>query len=84
MLVADVAGIAAAYYGFRASLKGKKPQRRTAFPAISSFSSPTDKAGRSKDRPAALREHLMTDTHSPAEYRADAVRNMGSSYSRPM
>jgi putative endopeptidase len=27
-----------------------------------------------------LRQQVMTDTHSPAEYRADTVRNIGPWY----
>jgi putative endopeptidase len=34
----------------------------------------------SKNRPAALREQILTDSHAPAEYRADTVRNLDAWY----
>ena len=39
-------------------------------------------AWRSKTREATLRQHLVTDGHAPAEYRADTVRNMDAWYAR--
>ena len=35
---------------------------------------------RDKIREAALRRQLVTDGHSPAEYRADTVRNLDAWY----
>ena len=34
-----------------------------------------------KSRDAALRQQVMVDSHSPAEYRADTVRNIDAWYS---
>ena len=34
----------------------------------------------SKTRPAALREQVLNDSHAPAEYRADTVRNVDAWY----
>ena len=36
---------------------------------------------RSKAREAALRRQVLTDVHSPGEYRADTVRNLDAWYS---
>lgn len=35
----------------------------------------------SKVRAAALRQQVLTDSHSPGEYRADTVRNIDAWYS---
>lgn len=78
--IADVAGIAAAYDGFRASLNGKTPPTQGRFSGDQQFFIAYAQSWTSKERPEALRQQVMTDTHAPAEYRADAVRNMGSWY----
>jgi putative endopeptidase len=78
--IADVAGIAAAFDGYRASLNGKTPPTQDQFSGDQQFFIAYAQSWTSKDRPEALRQQVMTDTHSPAEYRADAVRNMGAWY----
>jgi endothelin-converting enzyme/putative endopeptidase len=74
--IADVAGIAAAYDGFHASLNGKTPPTEDRYTGDQQFFIAYAQSWTSKERPAALRQQVLTDTHSPAEYRADAVRNM--------
>jgi putative endopeptidase len=78
--IADVAGIAAAYDGYRAALSGKTPPTQDKFSGDQQFFIAYAQSWTSKERPEALRQQVMTDTHSPAEYRADAVRNMGPWY----
>jgi endothelin-converting enzyme/putative endopeptidase len=79
--IADVAGIAAAYDAYRASLNGKTPPTQDKFSGDQQFFIAYAQSWGSKERPAALRQQVMTDTHSPAEYRADTVRNITSWYS---
>jgi endothelin-converting enzyme/putative endopeptidase len=78
--IADVAGIAAAYDGFIASLDGKASPTQDGFSGDQQFFIAYGQSWTSKERPEALRQQVMTDTHAPAEYRADAVRNMAAWY----
>jgi putative endopeptidase len=78
--IADVAGLSAAYDGFRASMNGKAAPVQDGFSGDQQFFIAYAQSWTSKDRPAALRQQVMTDTHSPAEYRADTVRNIGPWY----
>ena len=77
--IADVAGISAAYDGYKVS---SKPA-----PAVAGFSSDQQffiafgQNWGEKAREAALRQQVMTDPHSPGEYRADNVRNIDAWYS---
>jgi putative endopeptidase len=77
--IADVAGVSAAYDGYRAAFA--QP-----LPVIEGFSSDRRfflgfaQAWRSKIRPEALRNRVMTDGHAPAQYRADTVRNVDAWY----
>jgi putative endopeptidase len=76
--IADVAGISAAYDGYKAS--------HQAAPADAGFSSDQQffiafgQNWGEKAREAALRQQVMTDPHSPGEYRADTVRNIDAWY----
>jgi predicted metalloendopeptidase len=78
--IADVAGIAAAHDAYRLSL-GERPA-----PVVAGLSGDQQfflsfaQSWRSKTREAALRQQVLTDGHSPAEYRADAVRNIDAWY----
>ena len=78
--VADVAGIAASYDGYKASLNGKTAPEQDGFNGDQQFfiSFGQNYAGKSRD--AALRAQVATDSHSPAEYRADTVRNIDAWY----
>ena len=74
--LADLAGLAAAYDAYRASLAGKPPLRD----ADRQFFTGFGMTWRSKAREAAERQQILTDGHSPARYRADTVRNLDAWY----
>ena len=78
--IADVAGIAASYDGYRASLAGKAPPAQDGFSGDQQFFIAFGQNYASKGRDAALRQQVMTDSHSPAQYRADTVRNIDAWY----
>jgi len=78
--IADVAGISAAYDGYRASLGGKTAPVQDGFSGDQQFFIAFGQNYASKTREAALRQQVMTDPHSPAEYRADTVRNVDAWY----
>jgi endothelin-converting enzyme/putative endopeptidase len=78
--IADVAGIAAAYDGYKASLKGQPAPEQDGFTGDQQFFIADAQNWGSKTRDAALRQQVMTDSHSPGEYRADAVRNIDAWY----
>jgi endothelin-converting enzyme/putative endopeptidase len=78
--IADVAGISAAYDGYRASLGRKSAPEQDGFTGDQQFFIAFGQNWGSKARPAALRRQMMTDPHAPAEYRADTVRNIDAWY----
>jgi len=78
--IADVAGISASYDGYRASLAGKMAPAQDRFSGDEQFFIAFGQNYASKSREAALRQQVMTDVHSPAEYRADTVRNIDAWY----
>jgi len=78
--IADVAGISAAYDGYRASLAGQGAPDQDGFSGDKQFFIAFGQNYASKIREAALRQQVATDSHSPAEYRADAVRNIDAWY----
>jgi putative endopeptidase len=78
--IADVAGVSAAYDGYRASLKGNGAPAEHGFTGDQQFFIAFGQSWASKSRPAALREQVMTDSHAPEEYRADTVRNVDAWY----
>jgi putative endopeptidase len=79
--IADVAGLAAAYDGYRASLAGKTAPAQDGFSGDQQFFIAFGQAWGSKGREAMLRQHVLTDGHAPDEYRADTVRNIDAWYS---
>ena len=79
--IADVAGIAAAYDGYRASLAGKTAPTQDTFSGDQQFFIAFGQNWGSRAREALLRQLVLTDGHSPDEYRADTVRNIDSWYS---
>jgi endothelin-converting enzyme/putative endopeptidase len=79
--IADVAGLSAAYDGYRASLAGKTAPTQHGFSGNQQFFIAFGQNWGSKAREAALRQQVMTDPHSPAQFRADTVRNLDSWYS---
>ncbi len=79
--IADVAGIAASHDGYKASLEGKAAPEQDGFSGDQQFFIAFGQNYASKSRDAALRQQVMVDPHSPAEYRADTVRNIDAWYS---
>jgi putative endopeptidase len=78
--VADVAGIAAAYDGYHASLKTGSTPPEDGFSGDQQFFIAFGQNWASKMREALLRQRVMTDGHSPAQYRAATVRNIDAWY----
>ncbi|HTZ90288.1 MAG TPA: M13 family metallopeptidase [Alloacidobacterium sp.] len=78
--IADVAGIAAAYDGYHASLNGKPAPEQHGFSGDQQFFIAFGQNWGSKAREAALRRQVLTDPHAPAQYRADTVRNIDAWY----
>lgn len=78
--IADVAGISAAYDGYRASLAGKPAPQQVGFSGDQQFFIAFGQNWGSKNREAALRRQLMTDVHAPGQYRAATVRNIDAWY----
>lgn len=78
--IADVAGIAAAYDGYRAVNGGKEGPSAQGLSGDQRFFLSFGQIWRSKDRPEALRSSLMTNGHAPGEFRADTVRNVDAWY----
>jgi len=78
--IADVAGIAAAYDGYRASLGGKPAPVQDGFSGDQQFFIAFGQNWASKTREATLRQQVLTDGHSPAQYRASTVRNIDAWY----
>ena len=79
--IADVAGIAAAFDGYRASLADKPAPLQEGFNGDQQFFIAFGQNWARKARPAALRRQVMTDPHAPGEYRAFTVRNIDGWYS---
>ncbi len=77
--IADVAGISAAYDGYKAS--GQVAPEVDGFSSDQQFFIAFGQNWGEKSRDAALRQQVMTDSHSPGEYRADTARNIDAWYS---
>jgi len=78
--IADVAGIAAAYDGYHASVKRKAAPTQAGFTGDQQFFIAYAQNWGEKTRPAALRQQVMTDPHAPGEYRSLTVRNIDAWY----
>lgn len=78
--LADVAGLAAAYDAYRLSLGGKEAPTVDGLTGDQQFFLSFAQARRIKMREAALRRQLLTDSHSPSEFRVDTVRNLDAWY----
>ena len=78
--IADVAGVSAAYDGYRASLAGKPAPEQDGLSGDQQFFIAFGQNWGSKVREAALRRQLMTDSHAPGQYRAATVRNIDAWY----
>jgi endothelin-converting enzyme/putative endopeptidase len=78
--IADLAGVTAAYDGYRASLGGKPAPEQDGFSGDQQFFIAFGQDWGSKTRDAALRQQVMTDPHAPAQYRAATARNVDAWY----
>ena len=78
--IADVAGISAAYDGYRAFYGGKEGPSAQGLTGDQRFFLSFGQIWRSKARQEALRNSLMTNGHAPGEFRADTVRNIDAWY----
>jgi putative endopeptidase len=76
--IADVAGISAAYDGYKASHQAAPTD--AGFSSDQQFFIAFGQNWGEKTREAALRQQVMTDPHSPGEYRAATVRNIDGWY----
>jgi putative endopeptidase len=78
--IADLGGVAAAYDGYRASLHGAEAPAQDGFNGDQQFFIAYAQNWASKSREAAMRRQVLTDGHSPGQYRADIVRNSDAWY----
>jgi putative endopeptidase len=78
--IADVAGLSAAYDAYRASYGGKAAPDANGLTGDQRFFVAFGQSWRGKMRPETLRVIVMTDGHSPDEFRADTVRNIDAWY----
>ena len=78
--IADLGGLLAAYDAYRASLNGKQATEQEGFSGDQQYFIAYAQSRHSKMRPEELRRRVMTDEHSPAEYRTDIVRNVDAWY----
>ncbi|MBS2024295.1 MAG: M13 family metallopeptidase [Deltaproteobacteria bacterium] len=78
--IADVAGLAAAYDAYKASLGGKEAPVVQGLTGDQQFFISFAQSWRQKQREAALRQRILVDGHAPAQYRADTVRNLDAWY----
>ena len=73
--IADLGGVAASYDGYRAALGNNTAPSVDGFSGDQQFFIAYGQSERSKTRDAALRRQVMTDEHSPGQYRTLTVRN---------
>jgi putative endopeptidase len=78
--IADVAGLAAAYDAYRASLGGRPAPVIGGFSGDHRFFIAFAQSWASKMREEALRGRIATDGHAPGMYRALTVRNIDAWY----
>ncbi len=78
--LADVAGLAAAYDAYQAHLHVQAEPERGGLTGDQEFFLAYAQSWAAKLRDAALRQQVLTDTHSPNRYRALAVRNLNQWY----
>jgi putative endopeptidase len=78
--IADVAGLAATYDAYKASLGGKDAPVIQGFTGDQRFFLAYAQSWASKMREATLRQRIATDGHAPDMFRALTVRNLDSWY----
>ncbi|HEY1462203.1 MAG TPA: M13 family metallopeptidase [Terriglobales bacterium] len=77
---ADLAGLLVAHDAYMLSLKGKHDIKIGGLTGEQRFFLAFAQRWRRLQTDAALRQQLKTDSHSPPEYRSDAVRNVDQWY----
>jgi putative endopeptidase len=78
--IADVAGLAVAYDAYRLAFGGKEAPTVDGLTGDQQFFLSFAQSWRRKGREPAVRRQILTDGHSPAEYRGDTVRNLDPWY----
>lgn len=78
--IADLGGVAAAYDGFHATLKGADAPMQNGFTGDQQFYIAFAQNWGSKTRDASLRNQVMLDPHAPGQFRAETVRNFDAWY----
>jgi putative endopeptidase len=78
--IADVAGLAAAFEAYKASLGGKEAPVIEGFTGDQRFFIAYGQAWATKMREASLRGRIATDGHAPGQFRALTVRNIDPWY----
>ncbi|MGD0528967.1 MAG: M13 family metallopeptidase [Polyangiaceae bacterium] len=78
--IADLAGLAASYDAWRASLGGQPAPEQDGLTGEQQFFLSFAQGWQNKQREATLRERLKTDGHAPPHYRALTVRNIDAWY----
>jgi len=78
--IADLGGISAAYDAYRGSLAGKAAPVQNGLSGDQQFFLGFAQKWASKWSDAFLREVVMTDDHSPDQFRAITVRNLDAWY----
>ena len=78
--IADVAGLAAAYDAYKASLGGKEAPVIGGLTGDQRFFLAFAQSWREKQREQQLRNRVATDAHAPARWRAQTVRNLDAWY----
>jgi putative endopeptidase len=78
--IADVAGLTAAYDGYRASLKSQPTPADGPYTGDQQFFIAFGQNWGSLTRDAALRQQILTDPHAPGHFRAQTVRNNDAWY----
>ncbi|HEX7815322.1 M13 family metallopeptidase [Dyella sp.] len=78
--IADVSGLAIAFAAYHKSLGGKPAPVIDGLTGDQRFFLAFAQSWREKTRDAALRQQLITDGHSPGNFRAQTVRNIDGWY----
>ena len=78
--IADLGGVAAAYQAFHDSLNGNAAPKVAGFTGDQQFFIAFAQNYGSKMRPATLQRQVLTDSHSPSQFRACMVRNSDAWY----
>ena len=85
--LADLAGLAAAFDGYRATIKLATPPATGESPVQAAYSDDQlffiafSQGWRNKYRDAQMRQQILTDGHSPSKYRTLTIRNIDAWYS---